>query len=193
LAEGFPSQLWTKSTTILARRKACNWRDLEGELDLCRRKISEVSPIIDVVSSKSTELLLVWRPLESAIDAINNMEASMCPLQATQRGRWRRFRSGKTRRQGSSIEPSSSQPQHSSGLYAGRRCPIWLCPSAAVMASLSDIAEQSLLQQRRPVLLSPSRFTTGWASNSRLREMLVGGVTRHILKNASARPVLLAH
>jgi len=29
--------------------------------------------------------------------------------------------------------------------------------------------------------------------HSRLREMLVGGVTRHILKNASARPVLLAH
>jgi nucleotide-binding universal stress UspA family protein len=158
--------------------------------------------------------------------------------------------------------------------------------SAAVMASLSDIAEQSLLQQRRPVLLSPSRFTTGWAgtamiawdespecwhavsaalpflrlaqavqvvsvdryadrrtdsqgeavtylrchgitasprviapdmrsvgdtllaaagesdvgllvmgaySHSRLREMLVGGVTRYILKNAAARPVLLAH
>jgi nucleotide-binding universal stress UspA family protein len=158
--------------------------------------------------------------------------------------------------------------------------------SAAVMASLTDIAEQSLLQQRRPVLLSPSRFTTGWAStamiawdespecwhavsaalpflrlaqsvqvvsvdryadrrtdsqgeavtylrchgitasprviapdlrsvgdtllaaagesdvgllvmgaysHSRLREMLVGGVTRHILKNAAARPVLLAH
>jgi hypothetical protein len=38
--------------------------------------------------------------------------------------------------------------------------------SAAVMASLSDIAEQSLLQQRRPVLLSPSRFTTGWASTA---------------------------
>jgi hypothetical protein len=30
-------------------------------------------------------------------------------------------------------------------------------------------------------------------SHSRLREMLLGGVTRHILKNASARPVLLAH
>jgi nucleotide-binding universal stress UspA family protein len=28
---------------------------------------------------------------------------------------------------------------------------------------------------------------------SRLREMLLGGATRHILKNASARPVLLAH
>jgi nucleotide-binding universal stress UspA family protein len=161
-----------------------------------------------------------------------------------------------------------------------------IAASAAVMASLSDIAEQSLLQQRRPVLLSPSRFTTGWAStaiiawdespecwhamsaalpflglarsvqvvsvdryadrradsqgeavtylrchgitasprviapgsgsvgdtllaaagesdvgllvmgaysHSRLREMLVGGVTRYILKNASARPVLLAH
>jgi nucleotide-binding universal stress UspA family protein len=158
--------------------------------------------------------------------------------------------------------------------------------SAAVTASLSDIAEQSLLQQRRPVLLSPSRFTTTWTStamiawdespecwhamsaalpflclahsvqvvsvdrysdrradsqgeavtylrchgitasprviapgsgsvgdtllaaagesdagllvmgaysHSRLREMIVGGVTRHIRKNATARPVLLAH
>jgi nucleotide-binding universal stress UspA family protein len=158
--------------------------------------------------------------------------------------------------------------------------------SAAIMDQLSDIAEQSLLEQRRPVLLSPSRFTGTWASpamvawdespecwhavtaalpflrlarsvevvsvdrhadrrthsqseavaylachgiaassrviapdlrsvgdtllaaagdndagllvmgaysHSRLREMLLGGVTRHILKNAAARPVLLAH
>jgi hypothetical protein len=27
------------------------------------------------------------------------------------------------------------------------------------------IAEQSLLHQRRPVLLSPSRFTDGWGGN----------------------------
>jgi nucleotide-binding universal stress UspA family protein len=33
----------------------------------------------------------------------------------------------------------------------------------------------------------------GAYSHSRLREMLVGGVTRHILKNAVSRPVLLAH
>jgi nucleotide-binding universal stress UspA family protein len=33
----------------------------------------------------------------------------------------------------------------------------------------------------------------GAYSLSRLREMLLGGATRHILKNASARPVLLAH
>ncbi|OCK59767.1 hypothetical protein LMTR3_19215 [Bradyrhizobium sp. LMTR 3] len=33
----------------------------------------------------------------------------------------------------------------------------------------------------------------GAFSHSRLREMLLGGATRHILKNASARPVLLAH
>ena len=33
----------------------------------------------------------------------------------------------------------------------------------------------------------------GAYSHSRLREMLVGGVTRHILKNAVARPILLAH
>ncbi len=33
----------------------------------------------------------------------------------------------------------------------------------------------------------------GAYSHSRLREMLLGGATRHILKNASARPVLLAH
>lgn len=158
--------------------------------------------------------------------------------------------------------------------------------SAAVMAPLSDIAEQSLLQQRRPVLLAPSRLTSSWTStamiawdessecwhavtaalpflrlaqsvqvvsvdrdadrrtasqaetvaylrchgidamprviapdsrsvgdtllaaagenevgllvmgaysHSRLREMLLGGVTRHILKEAAARPVLLAH
>jgi len=33
----------------------------------------------------------------------------------------------------------------------------------------------------------------GAYSHSRLREMFLGGATRHILKNASARPVLLAH
>jgi hypothetical protein len=33
----------------------------------------------------------------------------------------------------------------------------------------------------------------GAYSHSRLREMLLGGATRHILKNASARPVILAH
>ena len=33
----------------------------------------------------------------------------------------------------------------------------------------------------------------GAYSHSRLREMLLGGATRHILKNASARPVFLAH
>jgi len=33
----------------------------------------------------------------------------------------------------------------------------------------------------------------GAYSHSRLREMLFGGVTRHILQNAAARPVLLAH
>lgn len=33
----------------------------------------------------------------------------------------------------------------------------------------------------------------GAYSHSRLREMLLGGVTRYILRNAAARPVLLAH
>lgn len=33
----------------------------------------------------------------------------------------------------------------------------------------------------------------GAYSHSRLREMLLGGVTRHILQNAVARPILLAH
>jgi nucleotide-binding universal stress UspA family protein len=33
----------------------------------------------------------------------------------------------------------------------------------------------------------------GAYSHSRLREMLLGGATRHILKNAVARPVLMAH
>jgi nucleotide-binding universal stress UspA family protein len=158
--------------------------------------------------------------------------------------------------------------------------------SAAVMESLKDIAEQSLLQTRRPVLLAPSRVEGGFTgsamiawdestecwhalsaaipflriaksvqlvsvdrdetrrtasqaeamtylrchdisatarviapdlrsvgdtllaaageaeagllvmgaySHSRLRELLLGGVTRHILQNAAARPVLLAH
>jgi nucleotide-binding universal stress UspA family protein len=158
--------------------------------------------------------------------------------------------------------------------------------SAAVMETLGAIAEQSLLQTRRPVLLAPSRLTSaltdtamiawdespecwhavsaaipflrlakavqvvsvdrhadsrsasqaeavaylrchdigatarviaphlgsvgdtllaaagendvgllvmGAYSHSRLRELLLGGATRHILKNAVARPVLLAH
>ena len=38
-----------------------------------------------------------------------------------------------------------------------------------------------------------SLLVMGAYSHSRLREMLLGGATRHILKNASARPVLLAH
>ncbi len=33
----------------------------------------------------------------------------------------------------------------------------------------------------------------GAYSHSRLREMLLGGATRHILMNSTARPVLLAH
>ena len=33
----------------------------------------------------------------------------------------------------------------------------------------------------------------GAYSHSRLREIILGGATRHILKNACARPVLLAH
>jgi nucleotide-binding universal stress UspA family protein len=158
--------------------------------------------------------------------------------------------------------------------------------SAAVMGSLKDIAEQSLLHTRRPVLLAPTQLKNGltntaviawdespvcWHaitaaipflrlaksvqvvsvdrypdrrkdsqaealgylrchgitatarviapdlrtvgdtllaaaaeseadllvmgaySHSRLREMLLGGVTRHILQNSVARPVLLAH
>ena len=39
----------------------------------------------------------------------------------------------------------------------------------------------------------PGLLVMGAYSRSRLREMLLGGATRHILKNASARPVLLAH
>jgi nucleotide-binding universal stress UspA family protein len=163
---------------------------------------------------------------------------------------------------------------------------LMVAASAAVMESLGAIAEQSLLQTRRPVLLAPSRLTKGFDgtamiawdqsaecwhavsaaipllrlaqsveivsvdrdverrsssqgeavtylrchditatprviaphlrtvgdtllaaaeesgasllvmgaySHSRLREMLLGGATRHVLKNAVARPVLLAH
>jgi nucleotide-binding universal stress UspA family protein len=178
------------------------------------------------------------------------------------------------------------------GAYAGvavARAPAFdlvVAASAAVMEPLKDIAEQSLLQARRPVLLAPARLESGltgsamiawdestecWHalsaaipflriarsvhvvsvdrnaddrsasqaealaylrchdiaatarviapelrsvgdtllaaagegevgllvmgaySHSRLREMLLGGVTRHILQNAVARPVLLAH
>jgi nucleotide-binding universal stress UspA family protein len=163
---------------------------------------------------------------------------------------------------------------------------LMIAASAAVMQSLKAIAEQSLLQTRRPVLLAPSRLQSsltdtamiawdesaecwhavsaaipflrlaksvqvisvdrdptlrsasqaealaylrchdiaatarvvapdlrsvgdtllatageigvgllvmGAYSHSRLREMLLGGVTHHILKHAVARPVLLAH
>jgi nucleotide-binding universal stress UspA family protein len=163
---------------------------------------------------------------------------------------------------------------------------LMVAASAAVMESLKAIAEQSLLQTRRPVLLAPTRLESsltdsamiawdespecwravsaaipflrlaksvqvisvdrnadrrsasqaealaylqchdiaatarviapdlrsvgdtllaaagegdvgllvmGAYSHSRLREMLLGGVTRHILQNAVARPVLLAH
>jgi nucleotide-binding universal stress UspA family protein len=163
---------------------------------------------------------------------------------------------------------------------------LMVAASAALMESLKDIAEKSLLQARRPVLLAPSRLQTnltdtamiawdespecwhavsaampflkiakavqvisvdkdakrravsqnevlaylrchgihaaaevvaphlrsvgdtllavasdhdaglmvmGAYSHSRLREMLLGGATHHILKNATARPVFLMH
>jgi nucleotide-binding universal stress UspA family protein len=163
---------------------------------------------------------------------------------------------------------------------------LMVAASAAVVNSLKDIAEQSLLQTRRPVLLAPTRMQTrltdtamiawdespecwhaitaaipflkvaksvqvvsvdkdaarrtasqaealtylrchgidatakvvapqlrsvgdtllstaseadvgllvmGAYSHSRLREMLLGGATRHVLQNATARPVLLMH
>ena len=41
--------------------------------------------------------------------------------------------------------------------------------------------------------MSTSPLVMGAYFHSRLREMLMGGVTRHVLKNALARPVLLAH
>jgi hypothetical protein len=41
--------------------------------------------------------------------------------------------------------------------------------------------------------LRPACWSWGAYSHSRLREILLGGATLHILKNASARPVLLAH
>ena len=187
--------------------------------------------------------------------------------------------------------PAASWRQ-AEGTYVGvavARAPafdLMVAASAAVMQPLGAIAEQSLLQARRPVLLAPSRLTSsltdtamiawdespecwhavsaaipflrlakavqvvsvdrhadrrsasqaeavtylrchditatarviaphlrsvgdtllatagegdigllvmGAYSHSRLREMLLGGATRHVLKNAVARPVLLAH
>jgi nucleotide-binding universal stress UspA family protein len=41
--------------------------------------------------------------------------------------------------------------------------------------------------------VGPGLLVMGAYSHSRLREMLLGVVTRHILKNAVSRPVLLAH
>jgi nucleotide-binding universal stress UspA family protein len=187
--------------------------------------------------------------------------------------------------------PSASWRERE-GLYTrvfAQRAPAFdliIAASAAVTESLKDIAEQSLLQSRRPVLLAPSRLDTkltdpamvawdespecwhavsaaipllklaqsvrvvsvdknganrrtsqaealtylrchglsataqaiapdlrsvgdallataaeqdtgllvmGAYSHNRLREILLGGVTHHILQHASSRPVLLSH
>src|SRR6516165_4121738 len=57
--------------------------------------------------------------------------------------------------------------------------------------------DRMLHQQTRHLLAQPlggmstSPLVMGAYSHSRLREMLMGGVMRHVLKNAVARPVLL--
>ena len=204
--------------------------------------------------------------------------------------------------EGIQILPADEQPERlpaaawreAEGIYVDavlRRAAAFdliVAASGAVMETLKDIAEQSLLQTRRPVLLAPARFESSFSdtamiawdespecwhavsaalpflrlaravrivsvdknrnapdrlrsqadvlaylgchgikataqiitpdlrsvgdtllaaasdhdvglmvmgaySHSRLRELLLGGATRHILANASVRPILMAH
>src|SRR2546423_1500474 len=65
-------------------------------------------------------------------------------------------------------------------------------------ATAQVVAPQEMLSVADTLLAAGAReqarlLVNGGHSHSRLREMLLGGATRHILKNASARPVLLAH
>lgn len=63
--------------------------------------------------------------------------------------------------------------------------------TANVMAPRSRSIGDSLL-----ALAAEARaglLVMGAYSHSRLREMLIGGVTRHVLTNAAATPILMAH
>ena len=65
-------------------------------------------------------------------------------------------------------------------------------------ATAQVVAPQEMLSVGDTLLAAGAEHEAGLLvmgaySHSRLREMLLGGATRHILKNASARPVLLAH
>ena len=59
----------------------------------------------------------------------------------------------------------------------------------------SELRGKRVRFSRRPALAAGAEHEAGLLimgaySHSRLREMLLGGATRHILKNASAHPVL---
>ena len=65
-------------------------------------------------------------------------------------------------------------------------------------ATAQVVAPEESLSVGDTLLAAGAKYEAGLLvmgaySHSRLREMLLGGATRHILKNASARPVLLAH
>ena len=65
-------------------------------------------------------------------------------------------------------------------------------------ATAQVVEPQEMLSVGDTLLAAGAEYEAGLLvmgaySHSRLREMLLGGATRHILKNASSRPVLLAH
>jgi nucleotide-binding universal stress UspA family protein len=90
-----------------------------------------------------------------------------------------------------SVDRDASSRQASQGeVLAYLRCH-GIAATAQVVATDSRSVGDTLLASAAEH--DASLLVMGAYSHSRLREMLLGGATRHILKNASARPVLLAH
>jgi nucleotide-binding universal stress UspA family protein len=90
-----------------------------------------------------------------------------------------------------SVDRDASSRQASQGeVLAYLRCH-GIAATAQVVATDSRSVGDTLLAAAAEH--DAGLLVMGAYSHSRLREMLLGGATRHILKNASARPVLLAH
>jgi nucleotide-binding universal stress UspA family protein len=90
-----------------------------------------------------------------------------------------------------SVDRDASNRQASQAeVLAYLRCHSIGATAQVVTPELRSVGDTLLAAEAE---LEAGLLIMGAYSHSRLREMLLGGATRHILKNASARPVLLAH
>jgi nucleotide-binding universal stress UspA family protein len=90
-----------------------------------------------------------------------------------------------------SVDRDASNRQASQAeVFAYLRCHGIAATGQVVAPELRSVGDTLLAAAAE---LDAGLLVMGAYSHSRLREILLGGATRHILKNASARPVLLAH